>query len=84
MFWSKEVGPPISPDLNTLAFYVWSVVKRITSKFRYSNVISLRAAIETAFADKDRDSLKRAWERFEPRMVAVIRAQGGYIEYMCL
>lgn len=39
--------------------YVWSVVERITIKFRHPNVTLLRAAIEAAFANMDRDSLKR-------------------------
>lgn len=80
MFWSKEFWPPNSPDLNPLDFYVWSVVVRITNKSRHPNVASLRASIEAAFADMDRASLKRACDRFRPRMEAVIRAEGGYIE----
>jgi len=80
MFWSKEFWPPDSPDLNPLDFYVWSVVERVTNKSRHPNVASLRVAIEATFADMDRDALKRACERFRPRMEAVIQAGGGYIE----
>ncbi|XP_011707025.1 PREDICTED: uncharacterized protein LOC105462195 [Wasmannia auropunctata] len=80
MFWSKEFWPPNSPDLNPLDFYVWDVVERVTNKSRHPNVASLRAAIETAFTDMDRDILKRACARFRPRMEAVIQANGGYIE----
>ncbi|CAK9829643.1 Transposable element Tcb1 transposase [Anthophora retusa] len=80
MFWSKEFWPPNSPDLNPLDFYVWSVIERVTNKSRHPNLASLRAAIEAAFADMDRDSLKRACERFRPRLEAVIQAGGGYIE----
>lgn len=80
MLWAKEFWPPNSPDLNLLDFYVWSVVERVINKSRHPNLASLRAAIEAAFADMDRDSLKRACERFRPRMEAVIQAGGGYIE----
>jgi len=80
MFWSKEFWPPNSPDLNPLDFYVWSVVERVTNKSRHPNVALLRAAIEATFADMDCDALKRACERFRPRMEAVIQAGGGYIE----
>lgn len=73
-------GPPNSPDLNPLDFYVCSVVESATNKSRHPKVASLRAAIEAAFADMDRDSLKRACRRFRPRMKEVIQAEGGYIE----
>jgi len=72
--------PPNSPDLNPLDFYVWSEVERVTNKSRHPNVASLRTAIEAAFTDMDRDTLKRACARFRPRMEAVIQASGGYIE----
>ena len=68
MFWSKEFWPPNSPDLNPLDFYVWGVVERVTNKSRHPNVASLRAAIEAAFTDMDRDALKRACARFRPKM----------------
>jgi len=77
-FGPKNSGLPT--DLNPLDFYVWSVVERVTNKSRHPNVASLRAAIEATFADMGRDALKRACERFRPRMVAVIQAGGGYIE----
>ena len=80
MFWSKEFLPPNSPDLNPLGLYVWSVVERVTNKSRYPHVASLRAAIEAAFADMDRDALKRTCQRFRPRIEAFIQANGGYIE----
>jgi len=80
MFWWKEFWPPNSPDLNPLDFYVWGVVERVTNKSRHPNVASLRAAIEAAFTDMDRDALKCACALFRPRMEAVIQASGGYIE----
>jgi len=73
-FWSSN-----SPDLNPLNYYVWSVVERITNKFRHPNVTSLRTA-EAAFADIDNATLQRACERFRSRIEAVIEADGDYSE----
>jgi len=53
MFWFKEFWPPNNPDLNPLDYYVSSVVERVTNKSRHPNVMSLRTAIKTAFADID-------------------------------
>ncbi|XP_067123165.1 uncharacterized protein [Centruroides vittatus] len=77
MFWSKEFWPPNSPDLNPLDFYIWSVVERVTNKTRHANITSLRAAIDAAFTNIDRETLKRACARFTPRIEAVIQAGWG-------
>uniref|UniRef100_T1HXZ5 Tc1-like transposase DDE domain-containing protein n=1 Tax=Rhodnius prolixus TaxID=13249 RepID=T1HXZ5_RHOPR len=79
MFWSKEYLPSNSPDLNPLDYYVWSLVERDIKKSRHPNVASLKAAIEAAFADKDRDTSKCACTCFSPRMEAVIQGSGGSI-----
>ncbi|XP_032668322.1 uncharacterized protein LOC116842765 [Odontomachus brunneus] len=72
--------PPNSPDLNSLDYYVWSVIERVTNKSRHPNVTSLQTAIEAAFANIDKDALQRACQRFRMRIDAVIEAKGGYIE----
>ena len=74
-FWSEEFWPPNNPYLNPLDFYVWSVVVKVTNKPSHPNVGSLR----TGFVDMDSDALKRACERFRPRMEPVIQADRGYI-----
>lgn len=79
-FWSKEFWPPNSPDLNPLDYYVWGVIERVSNKSRHPNVATLQASIEAAFADLDKEQLKRACSRFRTRIEAVITANGGYIE----
>ena len=67
-FWS-----PNSPDLNPLDYYVWSVVERVTNKSRHLNMTLLRTAIETVFVGMGSVTLQRAFERFKPRIEAVIQ-----------
>jgi len=57
---------------------VWSVVERVINKSRHPNVMSLRTAIEAAFADIDSVTLQ--CERFRLRIEAVIETDGDYIE----
>jgi len=59
---------------------MWSVVKRVTNKFRHPNVTSLRTTIEAAFADMDSATLQRACKHFKSRIEAVIEADGGLYE----
>ena len=80
MFWDKNTWPPNSPDLNPLDYYVWSVIERESNKSRHTDIKSLAQAIQTAFANMSRDQLKRACDRFRPRVQKVIDANGGYIE----
>ncbi|KYN06233.1 hypothetical protein ALC62_02825 [Cyphomyrmex costatus] len=70
--WSKEFWPLDSPDLNPL------VVERVTNTSWHPNVTSLRIAIEAAFVGMDSATLQ--YERFGPRIEAVIQTNGGYIE----
>ncbi|KYN38469.1 hypothetical protein ALC56_07146, partial [Trachymyrmex septentrionalis] len=79
MFWSKEFWPPNSPDLNSLNYYVRSVIERVSNKSRHPNVTSLRTAIEAVFVRMDSVTLQRVWQHFRPRIEA-IQANGGYIE----
>lgn len=64
MFCSKEFWPPNSPDLNPLDYYVWSVIGRVYNKSKHLNVASFQTAIEAAFANLNKEQLKRACSRF--------------------
>ena len=74
-FWSKRFWPLNSPDLNPLDYYVWSVVERVTNKFRHPNVTPLRTSVESAFAEMNRSALQCVCAHFRPRIEAVIEAE---------
>lgn len=63
MFRSKDFGPSDSPDLNPLGYCVWSVLKGLLAR-QGTQMSHLFAA------------LKKACERFRPRMEVVIAADG--------
>ncbi|EFN88850.1 hypothetical protein EAI_08437, partial [Harpegnathos saltator] len=60
LFWSKGFWLPNSLEPNSLHYYVWNIVERVTNKARYPIVASLRAAIEAEFTKKDRVQLQTA------------------------
>ncbi|EGI59350.1 hypothetical protein G5I_12490 [Acromyrmex echinatior] len=76
----RIIKKPDRSDLNPFDYYVWSVVERVTNKFRHPNVTSLRIVIETAFVGMDSATLQHACECFRPRIEVVIQANGEYIE----
>ena len=80
MFWSKNIWPPNSPDLNPLDYFVWGVIERETNKSRHANTDSLTAAIKTSFNKLSPQMLACACERFRSRIEKVINVGGSYIE----
>ena len=79
-FWSKELWPPSSPDINPLDYHCWGVVERQSNKRAHNTVDSLRATIVNTCMNMNRDHLKSACERFRTRVEKVIEAKGGWIE----
>lgn len=79
-FWSKELWPPSSPDLNPLDYYCWGVIERQSNKRAHNSVDSLRAAIVDTCTNMSRDQLVKACNRFRARVEAVITAEGSWIE----
>ncbi|XP_059096829.1 uncharacterized protein LOC131891318 [Tigriopus californicus] len=44
-FWSEEMWPPSSPDLNVMDYAIWSILERKVGVKTYSNVEDLKAGI---------------------------------------
>ena len=61
---------------------VWSYVENITSRTSHNTKASLFAAICWVFAELPPALVEKACSQFRIRIVAVIEAEGGYIEYM--
>ena len=73
-------GPPSSPDLNPLDYFVWSNVKNITNMTSHNIKASLITAIWRVFAELPLALVEKACSQFWIRIEAVIEAEGGYIE----
>ncbi len=73
-------GPPSSPDLNSLDYFVWSYVENITNMISRNTKASLIAAICRAFAELLTALVEKTCSQFRIRIKAGIEAEGGYIE----
>ena len=51
-FWSKEIWPPASPDLNPMDFLVWSTLEQKACSISHPNIEALKKALEREWANK--------------------------------
>ncbi len=61
-FWSKNLWPPSSPDLNPCDYYLWGVLARRINSDRHSNVDSVKKSIAEHCISLPADVVKRAYE----------------------
>ena len=62
-FWSKELWPPSSPDLNLMDFGIWSILERKACALSHSNV------------EKFKNKLKGSWAKIESKTIRAMRDQ---------
>ena len=73
-------GPPSSPDLNPLDYFVWSYVENITNMTSHNTKASLIAAIRRVFAELPPALVVKTCFQSRIHIEAVIEAEGSYIE----
>ena len=78
-FWSKEMWPPSSPDLNPLDFSIWAKVQSDACKDSHPNKEALIKSVTKAWSNMSEDYIRKTCAKFRPRVEAVIECEGGYI-----
>lgn len=79
-FWSKELWPPSSPDLNPLDYSIWAYVQAKACETPHPSVDSLKSSIRKAWNSMPASYITTVCSRFRPRLEQVIENQGGHIE----
>lgn len=79
-FWSKEMWPPQSPDLNPLDYSVWANVEKDACKTSHTSVAALKRAITNCWKKMTVDYIVGTCNSFRHRLESVVRAKGGHIE----
>ncbi|XP_076044978.1 uncharacterized protein LOC143027553 [Oratosquilla oratoria] len=79
-FWSKEMWPPSSPDLNPMDFCVWSLLEAKACSVAHSSVDALKQSLQREWVKIPQDKLRASVENFRERIERVIRVKGDYIE----
>lgn len=79
-FWTKEMWPPSSPDLNPLDYSIWAYVEKGACQKPHSSVPALKTAITKFWNSMDAEYIKKTCGAFRRRLEGVIKANGGHIE----
>ncbi|XGW24168.1 hypothetical protein V3C99_005958 [Haemonchus contortus] len=80
-FWTKEVRPSNSPDLNPMDFAVWSILEQKACAIEHRSLESLKKALLEAWNEISPEMIVRILRNFRKRLDACIKAKGGHFEF---
>ena len=79
-FWSKELWPPSSPDLNLMDFGIWSILERKTCAVSHSNVEKLKKKLKESWVKIKSETIRAMCDQVISCLCCVIIEKGRYIE----
>lgn len=79
-FWSKDMWPPQSPDLNPLDYSIWATVEDSACKKPHPSVAALERSIVRSWEKMTASYIKKTCQVFRRRLEAVVTLKGGHIE----
>ncbi len=79
-FWSKEMWPPSSPNLNPLDFSIWKHVESRACAIYHSNISNLKAAVDQVWTVMDQTYMKKSCSTFRKCLDLCIAAEGSVFE----
>jgi len=80
-FISPLLWPPNSPYLNSFEYIVWSILQEKVTKTRITDLDDLKHRIRTEYAKLDHVVIAAVVRQWRRRLLACIRAGGGYFEH---
>ena len=79
-FWSKEMWPPCSPDLNSLDFSVWRILESKLCAKKRKNIETLKNSLGREWEKLSQSLLRAICNDVPRRLKDVISNNGGHIE----
>ena len=79
-FWSKEMWPPCSPDLNPMDFSIWSILEAKACSKVHRTVKDLKRFLELAWQEIPQSQLRPAVEDVRRRLESVVASKGSHFE----
>ncbi|KAL6727803.1 hypothetical protein Aduo_009647 [Ancylostoma duodenale] len=80
--WRKDVWPSNSPDLNSMDFYIWSILKAKLSCSRSDSAGGLKRALKQAWDEITEEQVAIIVNNFLKRLKACEEAKGGHFEHL--
>jgi len=81
-FWSKEIWPSNSPDLNPMDYSVWSILEQKLSRKRYTTPEGLKAALIASWNEVTTEQCATIISNFRKRLRKCIEVRGGNFEHL--
>lgn len=81
-FWSKDVWPSNSPDLNPMDYSVWSILEQNLSRKRYHSLEGLKVALVESWEQITNEQCATIISHFRKRLRKCIESRGGNFEHM--
>ena len=79
-FWSKEMWPPSSPDLNPMDFGIWSILEQKACTVSHPNVEVLKKKLTESWDQIESETVHATCAQVIQCLRRVIWKKGGYIE----
>ena len=79
-FWTKDMWPPQSPDLNPLDYSIWATVEDSACNKPHSSVAALERSIRKCWTQMEDSYIRITCQAFRRRLQAVIEVNGARIE----
>ena len=76
-FWSKDMWPPCSLDLNSMDFSVWGILQKRACEKKHPSIESLKRDLLKEWEKLPQDMLRAAYENATKRMTTVCDANAG-------
>ena len=78
-FWTKELWPPSSLDLNPMDFAVWSILESNASSSYHPRVTSLKAKLKHLWGKISQETIRASCNQVTDRLRCVVEAKGGHM-----
>ena len=72
-FWSKELWPPSSPDLNPMNFGIWSILEQKACSQSHSSVKALKWKLIKSWQEIEGETVSATCDQVIPRLRRVVR-----------
>ena len=79
-FWTKELWPPSSPDLNPMDFGIWSILEQKACTSSHMSVAALKKKLTKSWSEIDENTIRATCDQIIPRLRKVITQKGSYFE----
>ena len=79
-FWSPDIWPPNSPDLNPMEYSIWNLTNQGTGNERPSSVKALKRMVNHSWKNMDPEKIRAACRRFRSRLQRCVAEKGSYFD----